>query len=219
MRVLIVEDNAEVRQLVSKAVAKDGHEIAMAPSATQAEALLAEETFSLLILDLGLPDGDGLRICRRLRANGASIPILVLTAHATIPSKVSGLDAGADDFLGKPFAVAELRARVRALLRRSGAPRSTPTFVGLHGVRLDFAAKRAWASEREVPLTAREWALLDLLIARRGRVVSRLEILESLWGADSPAAASSLEVIIGRVRKKLGAALVRTIRGEGYSIA
>lgn len=217
MHVLVVEDNAEVRQLVSKAIAKDGHVVETAPSVGDAEALLTHGAFDLLILDLGLPDGDGIQICQRLRASGASIPILVLTARATVQSKVSGLDAGADDFLGKPFAVAELRARVRALLRRGGAAR--PIVVELPDVRLDFAAKRAWAAGSEVPLTAREWALLDLLIARKGRVVSRLEILESLWGADSPAAAASLEVIIGRVRKKLGAAVVRTVRGEGYAIA
>jgi two-component system OmpR family response regulator len=216
MRLLIVEDNDEVRELVSKAVAKDGHVILTAASGGEADALLEEEAFDLLILDLGLPDGDGLRICKALRASGSSIPILVLTAHATITSKVSGLDAGADDFLGKPFAVAELRARVRALLRRAGSAR--PASVDLPGARLDFGAKRAWSGEVEVPLTAREWALLELLIGRRGRIVSRIEILESLWATDTAAAAASLDVIVGRVRKKLGTALVRTIRGEGYSI-
>lgn len=217
MRVLIVEDNADVRQLVSKALAKDGHVIVEACSAAEADNLLAQNRFELLILDLGLPDGDGLRICRGLRAKGSTLPILVLTAHSSIPSKVSGLDAGADDFLGKPFAVAELRARVRALLRRTGATR--PVVVELPEARLDFAAKRAWSGQTEVPLTAREWALLELLMARRGRVVSRLEILESLWGAPSAAAAASLEVIIGRMRKKLGVGTIRTIRGEGYAVS
>lgn len=217
MRILIVEDNADVRQVVSKAVAKDGHSIATATSAAEAEALLDDRAFDLLVLDLGLPDGDGLRICRRLRAEGSALPILVLTASATIPSRVAGLDAGADDYLGKPFAVAELRARVRALLRR-GLP-TRPAHVELGNARLDFAARRAWSGKTEVPLTMREWALLDLLIGRRGRVVSRPEILESIWGAESTASAASLEVIIGRVRKKLGSAVVRTIRGEGYCVS
>src|SRR5262245_58398465 len=115
MHVLIVEDSAEVRSLVSKAIAKDGHELATAANASEADELLDRSAFDLVILDLGLPDGDGLHICRRLRAAGAQMPILILTAHTAIRSRVAGLDAGADDFLGKPFAVAELRARVRAL--------------------------------------------------------------------------------------------------------
>lgn len=217
MRVLLVEDNSEVRALVAQAIAKDGHQVTTAGSATEAMGFLADEVFDLLVLDLGLPDDDGLNICRRLRATGATLPILVLTAHSAISSRVAGLDAGADDFLGKPFAVAELRARVRAMLRRSALAHRTS--VELEGARLDFAAKRAWAGETEVPLTGREWALLELLLSRQGRVVLRLEILEALWGADSASAAASLEVIIGRIRKKLGPRLVRTIRGEGYAIS
>lgn len=217
MRVLIVEDNAEVRQIVAQAVLKDGHELIPATSAAEALALLDSEKFDLVILDLALPDGDGLHICQRLRSSGVLSPILMLTAHASISTRVAGLDAGADDFLGKPFAVAELRARVRALLRRGSSDH--PLWVHLGSARLDFSAKRAWSGRQEVPLTAREWALLDLLVARRGRVVSRLDILETIWGTDSDSAASSLEVIIGRVRKKLGPEVVRTIRGEGYATA
>ena len=217
MHVLIVEDSAEVRNLVAKAIAKDGHDLTTAANASEADALLDRTSFDLVILDLGLPDGDGLDICRRLRAVGAAMPILVLTAHTAIRSRVAGLDAGADDFLGKPFAVAELRARVRALLRRGNATR--PPSVELEGVRLDFAGRRAWANRAEVPLTAREWALLEILVARRGRVVSRPEILEAIWGSDTAAAAASLEVIMGRVRKKLGMGLVRTVRGEGYALS
>lgn len=217
MRVLIVEDNAEVRQVVSEAVAEDGHVLITAAGTVEADAQLARERFDLLILDLGLPDGDGLELCRRLRAAGDPLPILVLTARTTVPSRVEGLDAGADDFLGKPFAVAELRARVRALMRRGIAAR--PVLVELPGARLDFRAKRAWSDRAEVPLTAREWALLDLLVTRRGQIVSRLEILESIWGTDADSAAASLEVIVGRLRKKLGPGLVRTIRGEGYSVS
>ncbi|MGC4087509.1 MAG: response regulator transcription factor [Polyangiaceae bacterium] len=216
MRVLIVEDNADVQELVSQAMAKDGYSVATAYSAVGARGLLERESFDLLILDLGLPDGDGMEICRRLRATRVSLPILILTAHATVPARVSGLDGGADDFLGKPFAVAELRARVRALLRRGQLVR--PGLVEVAGARLDFEAKRAWFGQEEVPLTAREWALMALLVARRGSVVPRLEILESIWGTDSPAAGASLEVIIGRVRKKLGSHVVRTLRGEGYAI-
>lgn len=212
-----MEDNAEVRQVVSEAVAEDGHTLVHASSNGEANSRLASERFDLLILDLGLPDGDGLEICRRLRAAGDPLPVLVLTARTAIPSRVEGLDAGADDFLGKPFAVVELRARVRALLRRRGVAR--PALVELPGARLDFRAKRAWSSGKEVPLTAREWALLDLLVARRGHIVSRLEILESIWGTDSDSSAASLEVIVGRLRKKLGSGLVRTIRGEGYSVS
>ena len=207
----------EVRELVARALSKDGHRVAQVATLADAEARLTRESVELIVLDLALPDGDGLAFCRRLRSEHVTIPILVLTARSAVPSRVAGLDAGADDFLGKPFAVAELRARVRALLRRSSHDRQV--VVERPGVSLDFSARRAHAAGVEVPLTAREWALLELLLARSGRVVSRTEILDAIWGDNSAAAAASLEVIVGRVRKKLGTSLVRTVRGEGYAVS
>lgn len=216
MRVLLVEDSAEVRELVGRALGRDGHRTTYAANVTEADQYISADTFELIILDLGLPDGDGIALCRKIRTDGCTTSVLVLTARSSVPTRVAGLDAGADDFLSKPFAVAELRARVRALLRRGSIVRRAD-FERDH-VRLDFASRRAWASGTEVPLTLREWSLLELLVARAGRIVGRAEILEAIWGSDSSSAAASLEVIIGRVRKKLGGTFIRTVRGEGYGI-
>lgn len=216
MHVLLVEDSAEVRVLVARALGREGHRTTHASTVDEAYRRLSTDTFDLIVLDLGLPDGDGIALCRKLRSDGGTAPVLVLTARSSVPTRVAGLDAGADDFLAKPFAVAELRARVRALLRRGSVIRQAA--FERDGARIDFASRRAWGNGIEVPLTHREWSLLELLTVRAGRVVSRAEILESLWGSDSSAAAASLEVIIGRVRKKLGGSLIRTVRGEGYVI-
>jgi two-component system, OmpR family, response regulator len=169
-----------------------------------------------MVLDLGLPDGSGRELCRDLRRRGNPIPILVLTAESAVSSRVACLDAGADDFLGKPFAVVELRARVRALGRRAISLR---TFAYERGdVFLDFAARRALVAGREAPITAREWSILELLAGRSGRVVSRSELLDGVWSEISDATNASLDVLIGRIRKKLGANVVRTVRGEGYAL-
>jgi DNA-binding response OmpR family regulator len=151
-----------------------------------------------------------------LRRNGFDVPVVVLTAQGAVSSRLACFDAGADDFLAKPFAVAELRARVRALGRRGPLPRGLVRRVG--AAMLDVTARRAWRDEVEVPVTAREWAVLELLAVRGGRVVSRGEILEVVWDDDSPRAAASLDVIVARIRKKLGDAVLRTVRGEGYAL-
>jgi len=216
MRVLIVEDDAETRALVARALARDGHVIAEAASAAEALASLAARDAEVLVLDLGLPDADGASLCATLRGRGHTVPILVLTAQGAVSSRVACLDAGADDFLPKPFAIAELRARVRALGRRGPLPRDLLRRVG--DVTLDITARRAARGDEAVPLTAREWALLELLAARAGRVVPRGEILEVVWGDDTDRAAASLDVIVARIRRKLGDAALRTVRGEGYAL-
>jgi DNA-binding response OmpR family regulator len=169
------------------------------------------------VLDLSLPDGSGLDLCRTLRAEGSDIPILMLTARSEVALRVQGLDAGADDYLSKPFAVAELRARVRALGRRGSLPRGLVCEHG--GVRLDFAARRALRDGSEVAVTSREWAILELLCRRSGRIVSRHDLLQGVWGEVSDSGAGSLEVLIARLRRKLGGELIRTLRGEGYALA
>lgn len=216
VRVLVLEDHPEVAELVMRSLEKDGHRVWGASSVADAEALVAGEAFDAAIVDLGLPDGSGVAWCKALRARGFALPILVLTAQSSVATRVQTLDAGADDFLGKPFAVAELRARVRALGRR--APLTQPVSLSLGEVRLEVSAKRAYLSEREVPLTPREWDIVQLLGTRRGRVVTRTEIVEQVWRDDSAGAEASLEVLVGRLRKKLGASFVRTVRGEGYVI-
>lgn len=214
---LVVEDHADVGDVVRRALEADGHTVAIAPSATEADALVGREAFGTAVLDLGLPDGHGLAWCKRVRDAGKDFPILVLTAESALAIRVAAFDAGADDYLAKPFAVVELRARVRALGRRG--PLSLSGERRLGDVRLDPAARRAWLGANEVPLTAREWRIIELLASRRGQVVPRSEIVSAIWGDASAAAASaSLEVIVGRIRKKLGVQFIRTVRSEGYAI-
>ena len=215
MELLLVDDSPEVLDLVDRALTRDGHRVRVAASIAEARAQLASGHPDVMVLDVALPDGTGIDLCRALRSEGARFPILLLTAHGDVPRRVAGLDAGADDFLAKPFAVAELRARVRALGRRG--PIERPLSVGLGEATLDLAARKATCGDREVPITAREWAVIELLVARRGRVVERAAILESIWGEVSDGSSSSLDVIINRIRRKLGPDSVRTVRGEGYA--
>lgn len=215
MRILVVDDHQEVRELVERALGRDDHVVSAAGSAQTARDLLATRDFDLIVLDLGLPDGSGQELCRALRRDGNTAPILVLTARSAVASRVESLDAGADDYLGKPFAVAELRARVRALGRRSGTVR---TFVHERdGLLLDFSARRAVVNGQEAPITAREWSILELLAGRKGRVVSRRELLDAVWGDASDSANASLDVLIARIRRKLAADVIRTVRNEGYA--
>ncbi|MBL8938714.1 MAG: response regulator transcription factor [Archangium sp.] len=216
MRVLVVDDEAEVRSVVARALRADGHAVTTAED-LQAARRRVSEGIDLLVLDLRLADGFGLELCRELRAEGASIPILLLTALSQVALRVEGLDAGADDFLAKPFAVAELRARVRALGRRGALPRGLT--YERDDVRLDFAGRHATREGQPIAITSREWSILEVLVRRLGRVVSRSDLLESVWGEASETAASSLEVLVGRLRRKLGAELIRTLRGEGYALA
>jgi two-component system, OmpR family, response regulator len=216
MRVLVVDDHEEVLDLVTRALARDGHSVLTARTEREASEATALNAVDLIVLDLGLPDGSGQALCRALRRSGNAAPILVLTAQSAIASRVECLDAGADDYLSKPFAVAELRARVRALGRRAVSVR---TFVYEHDdVFLDFAGRRARVRGREAPVTAREWSILEALAARPGRVVARGEVLESVWGDANDATSASLEVLVARIRRKLSVNVIRTVRGEGYAL-
>lgn len=215
MRVLVIDDEPEVREVITRALELDGHLVRGAVDLRSARDAVSEGV-DLLVLDLRLPDGFGLELCRELRAAGSTVPVLVLTALSQVATRVEGLDAGADDFLPKPFAVAELRARVRALGRRGHLPSGfTHRF---EDVQLDFTARRATKAGNEVPVTPREWAILELLSRRAGRIVARVDLLEGVWGDDDESAASSLEVLIARLRRKLGGGLIRTLRGEGYAL-
>lgn len=201
---------------MARALERDGHALVTA-STLQGAQEAVHAGVDLVVLDLGLPDGQGLELCRQLRDDGSSVPILILTAMSQVATRVEGLDAGADDFLSKPFAVAELRARVRALGRRRALPRQ---IAYVHGtLRLDLAGRRATKAGAEVPVTAREWSILELLASRAGRAVPRDELLEGVWGDVSASAAGSLEVLIARLRRKLGPHLIETLRGHGYRLA
>ena len=214
-QVLVVEDDDGIRNVLRVLLEAESYRVVEATTAHRAEIEARSHKPDLLLVDLGLPDGDGLSWCQALRAGGVGMPILVLTARSAVSTRVAGLDAGADDFLAKPFAVAELRARVRALGRRG--PLRRPSELRAGEVHLDFGGRRARVGAKEVPLTNREWSVVELLVSRSGEVVHRGEILELIWGSSGASAEASLEVIVGRIRKKLGAAFVRTVRGEGYA--
>lgn len=220
MRVLVVEDSAPTRDLLVRSLEDAG--MVVVTAARKATGLRQAMTtdHDVIVLDVMLPDGDGLELCKELRAAGIKAPILCLTARADVADRVRGLDAGADDYLRKPFALAELHARIRALARRGGqGPRS---LLEAGDLRVDFAARRLYRGGMETPMTAREWALLEILAAREGKVVARMEILELIWGDATPSTSASLDVIVGRLRRKLGedpqGYAIRTVRGEGYSL-
>lgn len=218
MRVLVIEDSAPTRDLLVRSLEDTGMTVVTsARISTGLRSALAAD-FDVIVLDLMLPDGDGLDLCRELREGGVMTPILCLTARAEVGDRVMGLDAGADDYLRKPFALAELHARIRALARRGG--HAPPTVLRTGDVTIDFAARRFCRAQREVPLTAREWTILEILVGRAGRVVRRTELLELGWHEATPATSASLDVILGRLRRKLGDPAdgcgIRTVRGEGY---
>lgn len=215
VRLLVVDDDVELRDLLVRALERDGHVVEACATLVTARRALGQDKPDLVVLDLELPDGDGIALCRELRKDSNPIPVLMLTAHSEIATRVSSLDAGADDFLPKPFAVAELRARVRALGRRRSDNFSSFNFTSGE-LSLDFAGRRAELRKQAIELTQREWTVLEVLAARPGRLVSRAELLERGWGDNTGAAAASLEVLIGRIRRKLGAGLIRTVRGAGY---
>ncbi|MCY1043622.1 response regulator transcription factor [Corallococcus sp. bb12-1] len=215
MRVLVVDDHQELRSLVTQALERDGHVVRQAEDVEHARQALTEEV-DVIVLDIGLPDGSGLTLCRELRGDGVQTPILILTAHNSVVERVEGLDAGADDFLGKPFAIAELRARVRAVGRRRD--RTSTLRIQLGDVVLDFGRREALRAGKVVSVTAKEWSILETLASHGEHVVSRDALLESVWGDITAGAASSLEVLIGRIRRKLGDDVVRTLRGAGYGL-
>ena len=216
MKILVVEDNAETRDLLRRTLEESGHSVS--PASGVVVAMRAAETgaFDLAIVDVMLPDGSGVDLCRKLRARGVRVPILFLTARGEVEDRVAGLDAGGDDYLRKPFAIAELRARIRALgRRRRPAARAQ---IRSAGVTLDFAARRLLRDGRPIPLTAREWAVLDALAERAGEVVPRSDVIDSAWPKPGPGASESLDVIVSRLRRKLGerGPRIRTVRGEGF---
>lgn len=218
MRVLLVEDSAPTRELLIRSFSEIGIEIITASRAATGLRLGSTQEYDVLILDLMLPDGDGLELCRQLRRAGVTTPILCLTARGDVADRVQGLDAGADDYMKKPFALAELHARVRALARRQGHAPPARLTCGL--LEIEFASRRLTRAGEDVPLTAREWTVLEILLSRPGRLVARAELLELAWGASTPAASASLDVIMARLRRKLtlapAACPLRTVRGEGF---
>lgn len=221
MKILVVEDNSATRDLLERSLGEDGHSVVVAADLATGTPLALEGAFDLAVVDVMLPDGSGLDLCRSVRAQRRALPILILTARGEVEDRIAGLDAGGDDYLRKPFAIAELRARVRALGRRGGPSR--PARIVRGGTCMDLAARRLERDGHEVPLTAREWAVLDALAAQPGCVVARVDVIASAWPRPSSGASESLDVIVSRLRRKLGdeqdgGPRIRTVRGQGFAL-
>lgn len=218
MRILVVEDDVEVAEFLQRVLR--GATWAVDVSATKADALeqLAGVAYDLAVVDVGLPDGDGFDLCRALRSAGSHIPVLLLTARNAVNDRVRGLDAGADDYLAKPFAVSELLARLRALARRPAV--AVAPVLHCDDLTLDPARRQAQRAGSVLTLTAREFALLEFLLRNVHRVCSRGRILEAVWDDNFDPVANAVDVLVGRVRRKVDGPgqrpLVRTIRGAGY---
>lgn len=220
MRLLLVEDNLDLADLLSSALLKNGFAADLMTSAASAEEALASAHYAAVILDLGLPDEDGLSLLKRQRAKGSSVPVLILTARGSVADRVDGLRAGADDYLVKPFATEELVARLQALLRRPGEILGKRLQVG--HLSLDVEARQMFVADRPENFSARELDLLELLMRRVGRVVQRRYVEDHLFGLESPVGSNAIEVAIHRLRKHLQAldarAVVHTVKGVGYFI-
>jgi two-component system response regulator MprA len=219
MRVLVVDDDRAVREALRRALALAGYEVQLAEGGAQAIEGVVQAIPDAVVLDIGMPDLDGLEVCRRLRLLGNRVPILMLTARDAVRDRVAGLDAGADDYLVKPFDVDELKARLRALLRRSG-PDADGDELSFAEVRLDSARHGAAVGDEFAELTRTEYQLLELLLRNPRRVLSHSLIYDRVWGYDFGAASNALRVYVGYLRRKLAHAgarpLIHTVRGVGY---
>lgn len=224
-QVLVVDDEPALVTALERALRLDGHDVAVATDGEEALDRLARTAPDLVVLDVMMPRMDGLEVCRRLRAAGDRTPVLMLTARDGVDDRVDGLDAGADDYLTKPFALRELRARVRALLRRADAPPEEDDDaepLRFSDLRMDPATRQVWRGERPVELTRTEFALLELFLRHPRVVLSRSQLFEHVWGYDLGATSNALGVYIGYLRRKTEEGgeprLLHTIRGVGYAL-
>jgi two-component system OmpR family response regulator len=221
MRLLVVEDERRLAALLARGLGEAGHEVSVCHTGTEAVRVASLEVFDALVLDVMLPGLSGLQVARALRERGVTAPILMLTAMDEIAQRVAGLDAGADDYLAKPFAFDELLARLRALHRRGGHGQKGEFVAG--DLRVDTAARRVRRGQHEVELSAREFDVLALLIARAGQCVSRYDILDEVWDGDSDLRSNVIDVHIAGLRSKIdkpfGRHGIETLRGAGYRLA
>ena len=214
MRFLLVEDDPMIGDTLRAALRMEGHAVDWVRDAAAAQSTLASERFDLVLLDLGLPQGNGLDVLRAARGRGDATPVIVLTARDGPGDRVAGLDAGADDYLVKPFELDELGARIRAVLRRQ-AGRAAPV-LSHAGVTLDPATRQVTRDGQPVLLSAREYAVLELLMQRPGAVLSRAQIEDRLYGWGEEIESNAVSVYVHQLRKKLGADYIRSMRGVGY---
>ncbi|MBN8556663.1 MAG: response regulator transcription factor [Proteobacteria bacterium] len=216
MRILVVEDEPTLSDQLVQAIAEAGHTVERARDGREAHYLGEVEEFDAVVLDLGLPVLDGLTVLRRWRAAGRNMPVLILTARSAWQEKVAGIDAGADDYLAKPFHMEELLARLRALLRRGGEHASAEWQCG--SITLDTRQARVLVAGQALSLTSHEFKLLAQLMQRKGQVLSRTELSEHLYAFDSDRDSNTIEVFVGRLRKKLPPGSIETVRGLGYRL-
>ncbi len=219
MRILVVEDDPDVTSFIKKGLREERYAVDVASEGEEALRLARGTSYDLIILDIMLPKLDGLEVCRRLRADRQRAPILLLTARDAIEDKVTGLESGADDYLTKPFAFAELLARVRALLRRGGAPLSRLQAADLA---LDPVAHRVWRSGKEITLTTKEYAILEYLLRNANHVLTRTAIIEHVWDIHYESVTNIVDVHIRSLRAKIdrdfAPPLIQTVRGVGYML-
>ncbi|BAI73811.1 DNA-binding two-component response regulator (plasmid) [Azospirillum sp. B510] len=214
MRVLVVEDTPELARQLTQRLAREGYAVDGAADGEEGRFLGETEPYDAVILDLGLPKIDGLTVLRGWRRAGISVPVLILTARGAWTEKVQGIDAGADDYLAKPFSMEELLARVRALIRRAKGHASAEITCG--GVVLDTRTGRVTVDGEPIELTAFEYRVLSYLMHRKGQVVSRTELTEHVYAQDFDRDSNTIEVFVGRLRRKLGVDVIKTVRGLGY---
>jgi len=215
-RILIAEDEERIASFVRKGLSANGFTSTVVDSAGAAVDYALTGDFDLMVLDLGLPDADGFTVLRRLREEGCRLPILILTARDGVHDTVTGLEAGADDYMTKPFRFEELLARIRLRMRSGHSAESTVLRAG--DLALDLRTRRASTPEATVDLTAREFALLELFLRHHGQVLSRQQILSHVWGYDYDPGSNVVDVFIRALRKKIGAQRIETVRGMGYRL-
>jgi len=217
-RVLVAEDDPGISEPLVRALGREGYDVTHVTDGPAALDAALSGSADLLVLDLGLPGMDGLDVCRSLRSRGSSLPVLVLTARTDEPDLVVGLDAGADDYVGKPFRIAELMARVRAQLRRSAGPEHDVVQVG--AIVVDDSSRRVTVDDEEIALTPKEYELLLLLMRRVGVVVGRDELMREVWQTEWLGATKTLDMHVSTLRRKLGASgsRITTVRGVGFRL-
>jgi two-component system, OmpR family, response regulator len=220
VRILLVEDDPKMAALVRRGLTESGNATDIAAGSDDALWMARAHVYDAIVLDVMLPDRDGFATCAALREAGVWSPVLMLTARDAVEDRVAGLDAGADDYLTKPFSLAELRARLRALVRRGSAER--PTVLEVGDLRLDPATQQVWRGQTEVRLSSKEYALLELFMRRPGQVLSRFELLEHGWDMGYENRSNVITVYIGYLRKKLdrpfGRRSIETVHGAGYRL-
>jgi heavy metal response regulator len=219
MRILVVEDERKVASFIRSGLREEGYAVDVAADGEKGEDLAAVNEYDLILLDIMLPGLDGVSLLRRIRAAGSTVPVIMLTAKDSVDDKVRGLDAGADDYLTKPFAFGELLARIRSALRKGAAP---PAFLQVADLHLDLLGQRVTRAGREIELTAREYALLQFLMRHAGTVVSRTMITEHVWDMHFDSFTNVIDVYIAYLRRKIDHGhprkLIHTVRGRGYML-